>query len=316
MSSGPPFYYDYANRVDGTYSPSELHLSDNATSRYWERYLLQKAIAVFNWVLPETWAENYFLYVLYSWGFLAIINTDKFGVIPQGCGLRGYDVFYQPTNAIISNPLLQGLRDPRIGVDCVLMRLQPNYNGIMDIVHYYAVQLAACHATLVTNLLNSKLAYVMGAANKNEAETLKKLYDDIQSGVPAVVARTQSSKTLADNASPFMLFNQSLKQTFIAPDIIDVSRAIELAFDREVGIPTVNESKGERLIRAEVERNSLETQSKCALWLQELQKSCEAVHNMFGLTKKELWVDWREVPANGSNPINMGSLSMGQNNIR
>ena len=53
------------------------------------RYLLQKAISVFEWTLPETWNKDYFLYALYCFGHLAIVNTDKFGVIPQACGLMG-----------------------------------------------------------------------------------------------------------------------------------------------------------------------------------------------------------------------------------
>jgi hypothetical protein len=99
-------------------------------------------MSVFEWQIPPTWSKDYFLYVLYCWGFMAIINTDKFGVIPQACGLQGYDVFYRPTHAVIVNPLLTGMKTPRIDKQCVLMRLQPDYGGIMDMVTYYSDMMA------------------------------------------------------------------------------------------------------------------------------------------------------------------------------
>lgn len=154
---------------------------------YFKKYLLQRAISTFKFTLPETWARNYFEYCLFGWGYVAIVNTDKYGVIPQACGLRGYNVFYQPTHAVITNPLLQGILEPRIGKDCTLIKLQPTYSGIMDIVDYYGDLMALTAETTGTNLLNSKLSYVFTARNKAGAEALKKMYDRVASGEPMVV---------------------------------------------------------------------------------------------------------------------------------
>lgn len=106
---GVPYLYDYVNCANSIVSPSTVHAERTATNRFFERYLLQKAISVFKWDIPEKWSKNYFLYVLYCWGFISIVRTDKYGVIPQACSLRGYDIFYQPTNAVITNPLLTGI---------------------------------------------------------------------------------------------------------------------------------------------------------------------------------------------------------------
>lgn len=144
-------------------------------------------MSVFEWDLPETWNKDYFLYVLYCWGYVAVINTDKFGVIPQGCGLKGYDVFYAPTHAVIANPLLSGILEPRIGTQCELMKLQPDFSGILDLVGHYAEQMALASQSVSVNLLNSKLSYVFTAKTKALAESLKKMYDQIASGEPAVV---------------------------------------------------------------------------------------------------------------------------------
>ena len=102
--------YDFINRYNSQIKPSTVHTLENATTWYFKRYLIQKIISVFKFEgLPETWSQDYFLYTLFTWGFVAIVNTDKFGVIPQQCSLYGYDVFYRPTNVNIANPLLKML---------------------------------------------------------------------------------------------------------------------------------------------------------------------------------------------------------------
>lgn len=287
----PPVYYDFANAWTSYNQPGTVHSQNTILVQYFRRYLLQKAISVFKWKLPDGWARNYFLYVLYCWGFLAIINTDKFGVIPQQCGLRGYNVYYQPTNAIITNPLLRGIREPEIGTECVLLRLQPDYGGVMDLVNYYAEELALASEAISVNLLNSKLAYVFTAQNKSTAESFKKLYDEIASGNPAVV---QDKNLLGDDGKPsWMPFAQNLAQTYIAGDLLTAMREIENQFCTDLGLPNANTNKKERLITDEVNANNVETYTRAAMWLEELQKGCEDASAMFGIN---LSVDWRVDP--------------------
>lgn len=289
--SGAPVYYDHANASISLNRPGTVHTHNNALYHYFRRYLLQKAISVFEWKMPETWSRDYFLYCLYCWGVVAIIQTVEFGVIPQGCGLQGYNVFYQPRRAIISNPLLKGLRDPVIGQDCVLLKLQPDFGGIMDMVNYYAEELALCSESVSVNLLNSKMSFVMGATNKAGAESLKALYDSYASGQPAVVF---DKKLLTDDGKlAWEMFSQNVGENYIAGDILSDMRKIEAMFDTDIGIPNANTDKRERLVTDEVNANNVETYSKCALWLESLKQGCEEVKNMFGV---ELSVDWRVSP--------------------
>ena len=125
-----PVGSDVINACYGQVSPSTLHCKNTALTTYFKRYLLQKAMSVFEWKLPKEWSKSYFLYTLYTWGFISVVETDKFGVICQGCGLQGYNIYYQPTHAIIVNPLLQGFLTPQIGLQCELIRLTPDWVGI------------------------------------------------------------------------------------------------------------------------------------------------------------------------------------------
>lgn len=289
IGSGAPYLYDYVNTANSLIDPSTVHVNNTGLNRYFQKYLMQKAISVFDWKLPDTWAKNYFLYVLYCWGFIAVVETDKYGVIPQGCSLKGYNVFYQPTQVNIANPLLHGILQPRIGTECTLIKLQPTYSGIMDIVSYYANLMSLTTEALGTNLLNSKLAYVFGVENKAKAESFKKMFDDVASGEPAVFV----DKQLFDDQGRenWFTFSNNLKENYLASDLLSDLRKIEAMFDTDIGIPNANTDKRERLITDEVNANNFETRSKAQLWLESLKEGVEETNEMFGL---DLSVDWKE----------------------
>lgn len=309
MINGAPYYYNYINAETSQVTPSTVHVKDSGLCRYFTKYLLQKAMSVFEWDLPETWNKDYFLYVLYCWGYVAVVNTDKFGVIPQGCGLKGYDVFYAPTHAVIANPLLSGILEPRIGTQCELLKLQPDFSGILDLVGHYAEQMALASQSVSVNLLNSKLSYVFTAKTKALAESLKKMYDQIASGEPAVVIDSRL-KNAADGEETWKSFEQNVGGNYIVTNLLADLRKIESMFDTEIGIPNANTDKRERLIQDEVNANNIETYSKCAMWLENLQDACKRVNDMFGLS---IAVRWREIPmigggADGGNAEPVGAV--------
>ena len=303
-----PLYYDYQNVHDSCISPSTIHVHDNMLSRYFKRYLLFKTISVFKWTIPDHWNKDYFLYNLYCRGFICVLNTDKFGIIPQHCGLAGYGVFYQPTRALVANPLLRGLKDLRIGVQTELIKLNHDYGGVLDIINYYGDLMALAAETAAGNLLNCKLAYIFAAPNKAIAESFKKLYDKVASGEGVAVY----DKGLLDESGKLnmQMFNQNLAQTYISGEILADLRKYEDEFLTMIGIPNANTDKKERLITDEVNSNNIETKCLASEWLENLQKSCERVNTMFGIN---ISVDWRfreEVARDESNDELMGSVSV------
>lgn len=288
--SNTPAYYEALNAYNGVISPSTVHVKNTGLARFFKRYLTQEAMSVFEWEMPETWDKAYFLYVLYLIGYIGILDTDRFGVIPQHGGLGGYNVFYAPKYMIINNPLFKKTYQPNIGEDCTVLRLEPDYCGLYDLVDYYGDLMALTAETAGVNLLNSKLSYIFAADNKATAESFKALYDDIASGNPAAFA---DKKLLDDDGSlRVTLFTQNVGQNFIADKLLEVLRDIRCMFLTDIGIPNANTQKRERLITDEVNANNFETKSKCTLWLDELQKGCRQAEEMFpGL---RLRVNWRK----------------------
>ncbi len=299
MYRGLPIYYDYQNVIDSVLQPSTIHIHNTALARYFKRYLLIKAISVFKWKIPDSWDYDYFIYVLFCMGHIAVVNTDKYGAIPQHCTLSGYGIFYQPTTAIITNPLLKGITRARIGVQTELIKLNLDYCGILDIVNYYGDLMALAAESAGINLLNCKLAYLFAAGNKAAAETIKKIFDKVASGEPVAVY----DKSLLDEDGKLNLqfFNQNLKNTYIAGDVLTDLRKIEREFLTTIGIPNANTEKKERLISDEVNSNDTETKSLCSQWLETMQDGCWRVNKMFNLN---LSVEFRfnsETTLNGQN---------------
>lgn len=296
----PPYFYDYLTTATGEgLCPSQVHVANNMLYRYFQRHLLQKASAVFTWKLPDYWNKPLFLYCLYCQGHVAIVMTRDYGILPQPCTLGGRGVQYEPTYAIISNPLLRGIVRPRIGTQCTVIRIMPDYAGIMDIINYYAAEMAVTVETMEVNLQNSKLSYIFGVAKeagkgngKAVAETLKRALDQIMSGAPAAFV---DHDYLDRNGKPtWQLLQQDVGRNFIAPDLQESLRKIECEFAAAVGIPSnLAQNKKERTTTVEVSANNVETAVGPAQWLELAREGCESANKIFGL---QLAVDWRYEP--------------------
>lgn len=284
-----PYSYEFINTYNGAINPSTVHCRNTNLTWFFKRYLLERAFSVFKWTLPETWNLDYFRYVLYMMGYIVVVNTDRFGVIPLIAGLRGYNVFYQPTHAIVTNPLINGILEPEIDSQCVVIKLTPDYCGIGDLISYYAELMALAGEAAGMNLVNSKLAYLFAAKDKAMAEAIKKLFDNIQTGNPLSVY----SKDYApeDNKPILEFFSQNLAQNFIAPDIMLSIRKLENEFDSKIGLANVNSEKKERLTNDEIAANRDETYSLAEIWMESVKSGIEKAKAMFNIS--DFSVDWR-----------------------
>lgn len=292
MGEGAPIAFDYANMYNSNFNPSTMHAQDTGLGRFFQRYLLQRAVSQFKWEMPDTWEENYFLYCLYCWGYVAVVNTDKYGVVPQGCSLTGYNVMYGPTNCVIANPLLKGIKEPIIGKQCSLIRLQPDYGGVWDLVTFYADMMACTSATAGSNIMASKLAYLFVTQNKASKESLEKAFDQIASGKPAVFI--DKNLTDVETGKPnYFTFANNLKSNYIASSLLEDLKEWERRFDTELGIPHTNTDKRERLVSGEVNANVNESFTRVEMWLESLKKGCKQTNELFG---DIIHVDWRVDP--------------------
>lgn len=281
--------YDYINQMTSSFVPSTIHTKDNLKSAYFANYLFQRVLSVFDFDIPVYWDKAYFLYNLFYFGYIGIIPGGKYGEwIPQACGLTGYDLYYRPTHLLIANPYAQELNSDgdkdryKIGKNCGLIKVQPNWHSVYDIVSLYADMLAESLEGMAFNLINSKFAYVFATSKKSIAESFKKMYDQIQSGNPAVVV----DKALFDEKTgelAVQMMNATGDVYNMSERLADFRKILNM-FDTEIGIPSVNYEKKERMVVDEVNANNVETESLSDIWLETLREGIDNVNALTGLT--------------------------------
>lgn len=250
----------------------------STTFFYYQRMLLRKAMSVFELTgCPENWDLDYVLEKIFINGYICISDTAA-GILPLECGVAGINVYNHPTTCIIANPVL-GNFEKTIDEDCALVKLQYNYTGIMDIIAHYATKLSECDASIAVNLMNSKVAFIGLVGSKQQAQSMKLMYDKIAQGEPAVFVR--GDQINADN----ILYNH-VKENYIASEVQRLKRQIMSEFLTEIGVNNANTDKRERLTDNEVEVNDHEIQLNSAYWLEQMREGFEKANELFGLSVK------------------------------
>lgn len=305
MANVLPALYDQINIQNGQVNPSTVHASNTALSWFFQRYLMLKLMSRYEFDLPDDWDHDYFRYVLFTIGFIGVMNTSKYGVICQHGTVSGYNIYYRPTRLLVANPAFKRSYDLTIGRDCEVIRLSPDWRGAWDVVQMYADQMAVCMEAFGVNVINSKFAFVFAADNKSMAESMKKFYDQIASGQPASFV----DKSLFDeDGNPrWILFQNNLKQNFVGNDLLEALTTIEHKFNTFIGFNNANIEKKERLITDEVTANNEEVKSISTLWLDQMNMTMQKANEMFGLN---LSVKMKEVsrddPVISERPLSLG----------
>lgn len=282
-----PLNFDQINIAAGTYSPSCVKSFDNQTFAFWERSLFQRALSVLEFDLPADWTgskRDFFLYVLFRFGFGAVFKTDEYGLLFQPASVSGYDVWYRPVRAIVSNPAFRSSLDMEIGKECELLKLTPDYMGIWDIITYYAEKLSVLDSNINTSLINLNAAQLIGAKNKSASMALQKMLDKVHRGEPAVIFDQKITNDRSDKSDePFTVLDLgNLKEKYLTTDQLADFRTLIHNFDTEVGIPTLPIEKKERMISDEATSLELDAVSRSQIWLETFNESAAAVNAMFG----------------------------------
>lgn len=282
MGNYLPLGYENLNLIEGTYSPSTAKYYDNDAFQYWVRTLFQRVQSVLIFDFPDNWSaetRDFFYYCILKFGFVVCFNSDKYGFSFQPCTLYGYNFYYQPTNALVTNPAITESLDLKIHENCELIKLTPDYMGIWDIIEYYAIKLAEISCAADMSIENSKLAYVFAGKTKSAIASIKKIFDKISKGETTVVA---DARVMTENdVDPYHWLTRDVKNSYITTDLLQNTQTILDMFDCEIGIPTVPYQKKERMVDFEAKSRLIDATSRLTLWLETLDASIDNVNAMF-----------------------------------
>lgn len=258
--------------------------------QYWFRSLLQKidSCLVFN-NLPKDWSQDFFLLCLWARGYVAVFESARFGdketgIAFQPCTVSGYDFYYQPTKAIVSNPLYQ--KELTIHQDCEILKLTPDFNGCWDIIDHYATQLAELTKGINVGLINAKMPVVVTADSMAESEKLKKVYDKVQAGESLVVWKEDTNhfdKEIMPRKNPFEdAFLNDFQKTYIVGELLENMQTIMDQFYMEIGLPVSNSDKKAHMLNAEADMSNAQAQSRVSCWVNTLNESLDLINTHFG----------------------------------
>lgn len=252
---------------------------------YWFRQLFQKVVSVFDFKdIPETIDETYFVNMLMARGYVTFFNDEKFGLVAQNGFPVDYDLYWRPQAMRVCNRFINF--EGKLGIDCLNAKLTNDYMGVLDIVVNYSRRLALAETSLQTALFNTRLGYALFPSTPAAAKAFEKMIDKLVKGEPVVMA---DKSYLVENCNnnnqdePFQLVQDNVGQNYIIDKLLNDIATIIGEFDAEVGIPSANTNKKERLINAEVSFGNADTMSKIRLWKRCLQDSLDEVNAMFGI---------------------------------
>ena len=276
---------DFINAYESRVQPSMLHITNTIDYHTYFRYFLQRAISLIIFDgLPDFWEEDYFTTTLFLKGNLAVFDTVQFGVIPQGGSPYGINVFYHPTNYIVANPAFNSSQktDLKIGVDCEIVNLTPDWCGIGDLIASYAQRVALILSDIDVAAALAKFGFIFVAKNKGAAETFKIAFDDIMSGNLAV-AINQSLYDKETGKPLYEFLNNDVDKCFtVVTNALAALDSVKAMFDREIGLYSAPE-KRERLITDEIASTQNAVMSKCELWVETLNRCFRKVNQKFSL---------------------------------
>lgn len=276
------------NEYESRQNPNMIHINNTWDYATYFRYFLQRAesLIIFDG-MPQNWAKNYIYPLLFLKGNFCVMNTARFGVIPQHGNPYGFGIQYQPTNYVVANPAFDASfnGDLVIGEDCEIVKLTPDWCGIGDLINSYAQRVAMALSNHDVASALAKFGFIFTAKNKSTAETFKVAFDDIMSGKLAVIIN-QGLYDKETGKALYEFFNNDIEKCYnVVKSALESVENLKHAFDMEIGIYTTPEKK-ERMITDEVEETKNAIMSKCELWVETLNECLEKVNAHYGLDIK------------------------------
>ena len=281
-----PMNYEKINNINSLYIPSNVKYANSQVFNFWERTLFQRAMSVIEIDVPEEWGgsvKDFLYYCLFRFGNVGVFYLPEYGLTFNPGSLYGFNLYYQPTNFLVSNPSINETLDLKIGEDVEILKLTPDYLGIWDIISYYSEKLSMLDSAINMSIINSKLAWILGARNKSIAQTIKKIFDKINRGDPLVVYDAKMQDDPQTKKEPWQfLERQSIKNSYITTDQLMDFQTILNDFDNQIGIPTVPYQKRERMVTYEAQSRVMDSTSRSIVWKNTLDECFKLVNAHFG----------------------------------
>lgn len=263
---------------------------------YHIRQMYKKTQSMFKYEnLPDTIKQRWLELQLQVNGYTTFFkNKDNkiYCSFGQLGGIPSYD--YLPTISIVNNPYLKFNEQLKIDEDCVIVRNDSLYDGLLPINTYYANKLAVNNISRRVLLINLRAMLILNAKDDNDRKDCEDFIKALENGDLKVIQShgfgSGAGSKIDNLASSFGVSSQTIIQ------IIEDEQYVKGSWLNELGVQSNYNMKRETITSNE---NILNVDGLLPLiddMLNCRKEDIEKVNKMFGTNiKVELNSAWRKV---------------------
>jgi len=144
---------------------------------------LDKCLTIFKYTnLPETIPQRELDLQLFTEGFNTFTKVgNNFYVFKSSLGGEP-NPYYLPTLSIVSNPALNFTKSLKIDEDCIVIKNDSMYSGILDLIDKYSVLLSECDISFHFATINSRSPVLIYADNDKTKKDGENFFKQLEAG--------------------------------------------------------------------------------------------------------------------------------------
>lgn len=292
-------------------------LEDKARNvRYHIDIMLDRTLTMFRWKgLPETLPERELELMLQQMGY-CIVTKDTDGDIIGLWGAWGAykDRYYMPTSVIVANPwadinkeffFADAPKNPADAeIEAVLIRNDPLTRGLLPVFEKYGVLSAEADLTFRNALIVFRAMLNLVAGDDRTKMSADLYLQNLQSGK---LASMQDADFFGEGDGIKSASLASSIQGYIT-QVIEAQQYLKGSEMNDLGLQSNYNMKRERLSEAESSLNEDALRPLIDAMLEERQKACEKINEMFGtdisVEFDSSWAKWNHEPESEEEALN------------
>lgn len=277
------------NRSNWSFDVCGQDLSLDKLSEYYIKDTLIRTQKMFKYSdLPKTISQEQLELLLQRNGYAVItkVNGDLYAFYG---GLGGEpNEYYLPTIATVANPALKFTKSMVIDKECVVIKNDVMYMGLMPLIESTSYLLAQADISFKYALINGRMKAIVTAPNDEVKASLDEMFRQIEKG--------SSLKVVVDDDLMNELKVSPYGSNDNGIDIIELKQYIIGSFYQKLGIQSNFNMKREALNSAESALNDDILYPLIDEMLEERQKGVEKINELYGTNiSVELSSVWKQL---------------------
>lgn len=240
-------------------------------------YMLNRTQSMFEWKgLPETIPARILEMYLQINGNCAFMHRENNLYIYTG-GFGGEpDEYYRPTIYTISNPAQKFSVNAKIDEDCIVMRNDSMYMGLLPLFNRYASNMVETELSMFIATINTRIISLISAQNDRTQKSAEKFLMDIEHGELGIISEREFFDDLKTSD-----YSKSGSQNIIT-NLIELMQYHKASMWNEIGLNANYNMKRESINSGESQLNNDALLPLVDDMLKQRQEGAEKVNNMFG----------------------------------